>query len=120
MAIGHYRKFNWAPEIKAIAIIPDFVVPTANARNVLPQRGTSQGRREECSALEIEDLAEISLRSDSLSILNIPEIKAIAIIPDFVVPTANARNVLPQSYSREDVVCPKAAGRSAARWRLKT
>jgi homoserine kinase len=37
MAIGHYRKFNWAPEIKAIAIIPDFVVPTANARNVLPQ-----------------------------------------------------------------------------------
>jgi homoserine kinase len=34
MAIGHYRKFNWAPEIKAIAIIPDFVVPTANARNV--------------------------------------------------------------------------------------
>jgi homoserine kinase len=31
----------------------------------------SQGRREECSALEIEDLAEISLRSDSLSILNI-------------------------------------------------
>jgi hypothetical protein len=66
---------------KAIAIIPDFVVPTANARNVLPQsysredvvcecsilhgeedhirirRGTSQGRREECSALEIEDLA---------------------------------------------------------------
>ncbi|CAG8035299.1 unnamed protein product [Penicillium salamii] len=37
MAIGHYRKFNWAPEIKAIAIIPDFVVPTANARNVLPE-----------------------------------------------------------------------------------
>ncbi|KAJ5150497.1 Homoserine kinase [Penicillium coprophilum] len=37
MAIGHYRKFNWAPEIKAIAIIPNFVVPTANARNVLPE-----------------------------------------------------------------------------------
>ncbi|KAJ6171665.1 Homoserine kinase [Penicillium chermesinum] len=36
LGIGHYRKFNWAPEIKAIAIIPDFVVPTANARNVLP------------------------------------------------------------------------------------
>lgn len=40
MAIGHYRKFNWAPEIKAIAIIPDFVVPTANARNVLPETYT--------------------------------------------------------------------------------
>lgn len=37
LGIGHYRKFNWAPEIKAIAIIPDFVVPTANARNVLPK-----------------------------------------------------------------------------------
>lgn len=37
LGIGHYRKFNWAKEIKAIAIIPDFVVPTANARNVLPK-----------------------------------------------------------------------------------
>ncbi|KAJ5953444.1 Homoserine kinase [Penicillium verhagenii] len=40
LGIGHYRKFDWAPEIKAIAIIPDFVVPTANARNVLPQTYT--------------------------------------------------------------------------------
>ncbi|CAI7657594.1 unnamed protein product [Penicillium pancosmium] len=38
LGIGHYRKFDWAPEIKAIAIIPDFVVPTADARNVLPQQ----------------------------------------------------------------------------------
>ncbi|KAE8359158.1 GHMP kinase [Aspergillus caelatus] len=36
IGIGHYRKFQWAKEIKAIAIIPDFVVPTANARGVLP------------------------------------------------------------------------------------
>ncbi|OGM42436.1 homoserine kinase [Aspergillus bombycis] len=36
LGIGHYRKFQWAKEIKAIAIIPDFVVPTANARCVLP------------------------------------------------------------------------------------
>lgn len=35
--IGHYRKFPWAKEIKAIAIIPDFVVPTAKAREVLPK-----------------------------------------------------------------------------------
>ena len=34
--IGHYKKFQWAEEIKTIAIIPDFVVPTANARDVLP------------------------------------------------------------------------------------
>ncbi|KAJ5081374.1 hypothetical protein NUU61_009638 [Penicillium alfredii] len=33
-------KFNWAKEIKAIAIIPDFVVPTANARDVLPKTYT--------------------------------------------------------------------------------
>lgn len=40
LGIGHYRKFQWATEIKAIAIIPDFVVPTANARNVLPTEYT--------------------------------------------------------------------------------
>ncbi|KAK4936151.1 Trihydroxynaphthalene reductase [Elasticomyces elasticus] len=35
--IGHYRRFNWAKEIKALAIIPDFEVSTAKAREVLPQ-----------------------------------------------------------------------------------
>lgn len=35
--IGHHIKFPWAPEIKAIAIIPSFHVPTAKARDVLPQ-----------------------------------------------------------------------------------
>ncbi|KAI9756701.1 MAG: hypothetical protein M1815_003066 [Lichina confinis] len=34
--IGHFRKFRWAKEIKAIAIIPDFEVSTATARDVLP------------------------------------------------------------------------------------
>lgn len=29
-------KFNWAPELKAIAIIPHFEVSTASARQVLP------------------------------------------------------------------------------------
>ena len=37
VAIGHYHKFRWAPEIKAIAVIPDFQVLTAEARRVLPQ-----------------------------------------------------------------------------------
>jgi homoserine kinase len=48
------------------------------------------------------------------------EIKAIAIIPEFEVPTAEARSVLPKSYSRADVVfnlqrialLPSALGRS--------
>ena len=36
IGIGHYIKFKWAPEVKAIAIIPDFEVKTAAARSVLP------------------------------------------------------------------------------------
>jgi homoserine kinase len=36
VGIGHYMKFPWAPELKAIAIIPDFEVATAEARSVLP------------------------------------------------------------------------------------
>lgn len=35
--IGHFRRFNWAKELKAVAIIPDFEVSTAKAREVLPQ-----------------------------------------------------------------------------------
>ncbi|KAG8725426.1 hypothetical protein FRC12_024189 [Ceratobasidium sp. 428] len=34
--IGHYVRFQWAPEIKAVAIIPQFEVSTAKARGVLP------------------------------------------------------------------------------------
>ncbi|KAJ9631812.1 hypothetical protein H2203_000212 [Taxawa tesnikishii (nom. ined.)] len=34
--IGKHIKFNWAEEIKCIAIIPDFEVSTASARSVLP------------------------------------------------------------------------------------
>jgi homoserine kinase len=37
VGIGHYKKFQWAKEIKAIAIIPDFEVPTAKARDALPK-----------------------------------------------------------------------------------
>ncbi|KAA6407188.1 MAG: homoserine kinase [Lasallia pustulata] len=37
LGIGHYIKFQWAPEIKAVAIIPDFEVSTAKAREVLPE-----------------------------------------------------------------------------------
>lgn len=35
--IGHHIKFTWAKEIKAVAIIPNFQVPTAKAREVLPK-----------------------------------------------------------------------------------
>jgi homoserine kinase len=35
-AIGRHIKFRWAPEIKAVAIIPQFEVPTHKAREVLP------------------------------------------------------------------------------------
>ena len=36
--IGHHIEFPWTPEIKAIAIVPEFVVPTAAARAVLPEK----------------------------------------------------------------------------------
>ena len=36
VGIGHYIRYGWADEIKAIAIIPDFEVPTATARGALP------------------------------------------------------------------------------------
>ncbi|PNH76509.1 hypothetical protein VD0001_g1079 [Verticillium dahliae] len=38
--IGHHIKFPWAQEIKAIAIIPNFQVPTHLAREVLPPHYT--------------------------------------------------------------------------------
>ncbi|KAG8418406.1 Trihydroxynaphthalene reductase, variant 2 [Metarhizium acridum] len=38
VGIGHHIKFPWAKEIKAVAIIPDFIVPTASARAVLPEK----------------------------------------------------------------------------------
>lgn len=34
--IGHYVRFKWAPEIRAVAIIPQFELSTAKARDVLP------------------------------------------------------------------------------------
>jgi homoserine kinase len=40
--IGHHIKYGWAPEIKAIAIIPDFEVSTATSRGVLPTAYTRQ------------------------------------------------------------------------------
>ena len=38
--IGHFRRFDWSKELKAVAIIPDFEVSTAKAREVLPQSYT--------------------------------------------------------------------------------
>ena len=35
--IGHYVQFGWAKEIKAIAVMPRFELPTAKARGVLPE-----------------------------------------------------------------------------------
>ena len=34
--IGHYHRFRWAPEIRCVAAIPRFEVPTAAARAALP------------------------------------------------------------------------------------
>jgi homoserine kinase len=37
VGIGHFIKFGWAKEVKAIAIIPEFEVSTAVSRSVLPK-----------------------------------------------------------------------------------
>lgn len=38
LGIGHYIPFGWAKEIKAVTIIPNFEVPTASSRAVLPMQ----------------------------------------------------------------------------------
>ena len=35
--IGHWLQFGWAKEVKAVVCIPDFEVPTAKAREVMPK-----------------------------------------------------------------------------------
>lgn len=35
--IGHFIRFGWSPAIKAVAIIPQFELSTAKAREVLPE-----------------------------------------------------------------------------------
>lgn len=42
VGIGHFRRFGWAKEIKAVAVIPDFELSTAKAREVLPKAYTRQ------------------------------------------------------------------------------
>jgi homoserine kinase len=37
IGIGHFVRFPWAPEIKAVAIIPQFELSTAKARAALPE-----------------------------------------------------------------------------------
>ncbi len=37
MGIGHYVRFGWAKEIKAVAVMPRFELATAKARGVLPE-----------------------------------------------------------------------------------
>jgi homoserine kinase len=37
LGIGHFVKFGWAKEIRALAIIPRFELSTAKARDVLPE-----------------------------------------------------------------------------------
>jgi homoserine kinase len=47
--IGHYVRFEWAQEIRAIVIIPRFELSTAKAREVLPQ---SYSRKDLVRALQ--------------------------------------------------------------------
>ena len=68
VGIGHYKKFDWAKEIKTIAIIPDFLVPTANARDVLPKTYT-RADVVSISSVNMHDSILISPRSSICSVL---------------------------------------------------
>ncbi|AET41514.1 homoserine kinase Ecym_8229 [Eremothecium cymbalariae DBVPG len=39
--IGHHVRYNWNPDIKCVAIIPDFELSTADSRGVLPKAYTT-------------------------------------------------------------------------------
>ena len=56
--IGHYVKFGWAKEIRAIAVMPRFELSTAKARGVLPETYT---RKDMVSRLEVIPLNMRSL-----------------------------------------------------------
>lgn len=42
LGIGHFVRFPWAPEVKAVAIIPRFELSTSKARQVLPDSYSRQ------------------------------------------------------------------------------
>jgi homoserine kinase len=50
VGIGHFRRFGWAKEIKAVVVIPDFEVSTARARECLP---TTYSRQDMVSSIEV-------------------------------------------------------------------
>jgi homoserine kinase len=75
IGIGHYNKFQWAKEIKAIAIIPDFQVLTADARGVLPQ---SYIRADVVSLLRVRVNAFLYQLIKNLQIFNL---QRIALLP---------------------------------------
>lgn len=68
--IGHFRRFAWSKELKALAIIPDFEVSTAKAREVLP---SSYSRKDMVSAQTDSFswiLTTIDIQSSTASIID--------------------------------------------------
>jgi homoserine kinase len=60
--IGHYVRFGWAKEIKAIAVMPRFELATAKARGVLPE---TYSRKDLVSS---DDLATHVRRADEAGV----------------------------------------------------
>lgn len=63
LGIGHFVRFGWSPEIKAVAIIPQFELSTAKARNVLPNTYTRKDLVNFLLVLDGMTLADSALRS---------------------------------------------------------
>lgn len=68
--IGHFVRFGWAKEVKAIAIVPRFELSTAKARAVLP---TSYSRADLVSSqsFSFESRLSSSTRRDNLRLLTL-------------------------------------------------
>ena len=63
LGIGHYVRFGWSKEIKAVAIIPQFELSTAKAREVLPEQYSRKdlvcGKSDSNTSQETEELLGI-------------------------------------------------------------
>jgi homoserine kinase len=67
VGIGHFRRFRWAGEIKAIAVVPDFEVSTAKARGVLPE---VYSRKDMVGLLQLSLSLHVTARPDPAREIN--------------------------------------------------
>lgn len=113
--IANRRSSEPHPDNVAAALYGGFV--GAYADNLESKRTTqdvglqSEGPPASLATLDVHHLpkAPPTDMSHCETLLLAKEIKALVVIPDFEVPTSKARDVLPKSFTREDVVMRKVS-----------